>query len=240
MLLKDEGLRGKVGRGENRLDRRVGVPGTGRRQPRHSTEQVPGISPGAEFCRRVAAELPFLRRFVRRWQRDAASAEDLVQDTVVQALANEHLWEPGSNLRAWLVTIMRNQFLTSIAKSNRSVSVLAMFAETDIGRAPDPREARLTLRDVERALRRLPNKQRSAILWVGVEGKSYEEAARMMDMSVCAVRCHLARGRDRLRLAVYAGSEASPLASRPGHAPLFTPPSVPSPPVSGLALAGAD
>ena len=90
-------------------------------------------------------------------------AEDLVQDTVVQAIANRHLWQAGSNLRAWLVTIMRNQFLASVARSHRSVSALETFVAADLGSASDPCEARLTLRDVERALRRLPSKQRSAI-----------------------------------------------------------------------------
>lgn len=183
-----------------------------------------GVPIDTEFCRQVAAELPFLRRLVRRWQRDAASAEDLVQDTVVQALANQHMWQRGSNLRAWLVTIMRNQFLAALAKTRRSHLLLEMFAANDAEWASDPREARLMLRDVERALWRLPNKQRSAILWIGVEGKSYEEAARMMDVSVCAVRCHLARGRDRLRMAVYTGGEGSPLGSRAGRHPAFAAP----------------
>jgi DNA-directed RNA polymerase specialized sigma24 family protein len=68
-------------------------------------------------------------------------------------------------------------------------------------------EARLTLRDVERAFRRLPAKQRSAMLLAGIEGKSYSEVARMMGLSVDAVRCHLARARDQLRDAVYRGDE---------------------------------
>src|SRR5712691_2618807 len=59
----------------------------------------------------IEAEIPFLQRVVRRWYREAADADDLVQDTLLRALASAHLWQPGSNLRAWLVTIMRNQFL---------------------------------------------------------------------------------------------------------------------------------
>jgi hypothetical protein len=68
-------------------------------------------------------------------------------------------------------------------------------------------EARLILRDVERAFRRLPAKQRSAVLLAGIEGKSYSEVARMMGLSVDAVRCHLARARDQLRTAVYRRDE---------------------------------
>src|SRR6266849_5187010 len=62
----------------------------------------------AEFWQRIETEIPFLRRTVRRWHREKADADDLVQDTLVQALANAHLWQPGSDLRAWLFTIMRN------------------------------------------------------------------------------------------------------------------------------------
>src|SRR5207248_6069783 len=59
----------------------------------------------AEFARLIEQELVFLRKNVRRWHRDKANADDLVQDTVVQALANAHLWQRGSNLRAWLITL---------------------------------------------------------------------------------------------------------------------------------------
>src|SRR5215211_5333252 len=60
----------------------------------------------------IEAEIPFLRQAARRWRhRETADADDLVQDTLIRALANAHLWEPGTNLRAWLVTIMHNQFL---------------------------------------------------------------------------------------------------------------------------------
>src|SRR5216683_3842750 len=85
----------------------------------------------AEFSRRIENELPFLRKRVRRWRRDRANADDLVQDTVLQALANAHLWQPGSNLRGWLLTIMRNQFLAVAIKSKRSAELLAAFAARD-------------------------------------------------------------------------------------------------------------
>jgi RNA polymerase sigma-70 factor, ECF subfamily len=171
-----------------------------------------------EFAARVAAEIPFLRRAVRRWHRHKADADDLVQDTLVQALAKAHLWQPGSDLRAWLFTIMRNQFLAAVARTNRG-TVLLQFADAGGPAAvEDAREARLVLRDVGAVLGRLPVKQRTALRLAGVEGKSYEEVAAAMGLSVGAVRCHLARGRDRLRLAVR-GSETSPFARyRAGNA----------------------
>src|SRR5229473_3475456 len=103
------------------------LPGEGRQQaagtapaaalvhPRPSA----GTTPSAAFLRQIEDEIPFLKRAVRRWHRDKADADDLVQDTLVQALANAHLWQPGSDLRAWLFTIMRNRFLGTVAKSHR-------------------------------------------------------------------------------------------------------------------------
>src|SRR6266436_2473705 len=182
-----------------------------------------------DVARQIEQEIPFLRRTVRRWQREKADADDLVQDTLVRALANSHLWQPGSDLRGWLFAIMRNQFLAGIGRSNRLAAVLRSFAEADRSRAPDPRETRLVLRDVEEALKRLPSKQRTALLLAGVEGKSYDEVAEAMGLSVGAVRCHLARGRDRLRAATDGAEDTSPFARRPGPVPTpaAAPPSFP-------------
>src|SRR6266436_4064531 len=87
-----------------------------------------GTTPSPEFLRQIEAEIPFLKRAVRRWHREKADADDLVQDTLVQALANAHLWQPGTDLRAWLFTIMRNRFLGTVAKSHRSASALDSIA----------------------------------------------------------------------------------------------------------------
>jgi RNA polymerase sigma-70 factor (ECF subfamily) len=172
-----------------------------------------------DVSRQIENEIPFLRHAVRRWHREQADADDLVQDTLMRALANAHLYEPGSDLRAWLFTIMRNQFLAGVAKANRFISMLRVFAETDHGAGGDPSETRLVLRDVAGALRRLPGKQRIAVMLACVEGKSYEEVAEEMGLSVSAVRCHLARGRNRLRTAMEADQPRSLFALRPGKQP---------------------
>jgi RNA polymerase sigma-70 factor, ECF subfamily len=178
--------------------------------------------------RQIENEIPFLRRAVRRWHREQADADDLVQDTLVRALANAHLYEPGSDLRAWLFTIMRNQFLAGAAKANRFISMLRVFAETDHGAGGDPSETRLVLRDVAGALQLLPSQQRTAVMLACVEGNSYEQAAEAMGLSVSAVRCHLARGRNRLRTALQADQPRSLFALRPAKQP----PSAVSPAVS--------
>jgi RNA polymerase sigma factor (sigma-70 family) len=176
-------------------------------------------APSPEFMRQIEAEIPFLKRTVRRWHRDKADADDLVQDTLVQALANAHLWQPGTDLRAWLFTIMRNRFLAGAAKSSRSALALDSIAAAAPGPATALSELRLILRDLSAALRRLPGNQRSAVLLIGVEGKSYDEAAQTMGTSVGAVRSHLMRGRDRLRAAIGGTDTRPPFAARPAAAP---------------------
>src|SRR6201987_6183116 len=127
-----------------------------------------------DVSRQIENEIPFLRRAVRRWHREQADADDLVQDTLVRALANSHLYEPGSDLRAWLFKIMRNQFLAGATKANRFISMLRVFAETDHGAGGDPSETRLVLRDVAGALPRLPRQQRVAAMPPFVGGETFE------------------------------------------------------------------
>jgi RNA polymerase sigma-70 factor, ECF subfamily len=176
---------------------------------RHLQGQAP-----ADFTRQIEDEIPFLRRVARRWHREKADIDDLVQDTVVQALANAQLWQPGTDLRGWLYTIMRNRFLAGVTRSNRSAAALQQMAADQPRPATGASELRLILRDLYAALRRLPSNQRSAVLLIGVEGKSYNEAAQTMGTSVGAVRSHLARGRDRLRTAVQGTDTRPPFAAR--------------------------
>src|SRR6185503_3547305 len=100
---------------------------------RRSAECREHGAPSAEYMRQIEMEIPFLRRTVRRWHRDAADADDLVQDTLVQALANAHLWQPGTDLRAWLFTILRPRFLAVTARSTRAVLAIERTAAADPG-----------------------------------------------------------------------------------------------------------
>src|SRR5205807_5492250 len=111
-------------------------------------------APSAEYRQQIENEIPFLRSKVRRWHRDKADADDLVQDTLVQALANAHLWQPGTDLRAWLYTIMRNRFLAGVNKSARSASALQEIADADRAPTTHASELRLLVRDLGEALRR--------------------------------------------------------------------------------------
>lgn len=183
------------------------------------TASLSSDAPPSDFARRIENHLPFLRKAARYWHRDKAHAEDLVQDTIVQALANAHLWRPDQtdcNFRGWLFTIMRNRFLAGRARSKRSDAALDAIAAADecVPAAASRPEARLMMRDLERGLSLLPAPQQTAIRLTAVEGLSYEEVARLMGLSVPAVRCHLSRGRERLRKMVE-GHTVSPVRVRP-------------------------
>ena len=163
----------------------------------------------------ILDELPFLRRIVHRWHRVGADAEDLVQDTVVRALANSEQWEPGTNLRAWLFTIMRNRFLGEKASSFRTDVAMRDHPNLDFRPATlERQDARLLLRDAQRVIGRLPKVQRTALLLVGAEGRSHEAVAKTLGISVGALRCHLTRARARLRKAIYEVELTSPLIPR--------------------------
>src|SRR5690348_5984077 len=137
------------------------------REAAAETPPVAGHTPQPEFRRRIEDEIPFLRRAARRWQRQPADADDLVQDTLLRALANAHLWQPGTDLRPWLYTIMRNRFLAGVNKSARSASALREIAEPEPASTAHASEWRLLLRDLGAALRRLSSEQRSAVLLIG-------------------------------------------------------------------------
>jgi RNA polymerase sigma factor (sigma-70 family) len=189
----------------------------------------------AEFAGQIEQEIPFLRRAVRRWHREKADVDDLVQDTLLQALANRHLWQPGTDLRGWLYTIMRNRFLAGANRSARSSAALQEIAMADPPPATPASELRLLLRDLGAALRRLSANQRSAVILIGVQGKSYDEAAESMGTSVGAVRSHLARGRVRLKTAMNGSDSRPPFAARP---PAAEPEAAPHHPPPTLAAVG--
>jgi RNA polymerase sigma-70 factor (ECF subfamily) len=153
----------------------------------------------SDFHSRLEEQIPRLRRYARALTRDANRADDLVQDTLVRALAKQHLWQDGTNLRAWLFTLMHNQHVNDVRRSNReggNIDVNEMAAV--LVATTDPTASR-QLRELERSLARLPLEQREAILLVGLEGLRYDEAADILDVPIGTVRSRLSRGREALR-----------------------------------------
>ncbi|MBV8505949.1 MAG: sigma-70 family RNA polymerase sigma factor [Alphaproteobacteria bacterium] len=152
-----------------------------------------------DFAVLLQNEIPRLRRYARALTRDAARADDLVQSCLVRAIAKEHLWEPGTDLRAWLFTILHNQNVNEVRRSVREGVAVAVEDVAPLLTAPPRAGACLELRDLERALRLLPEQQRQVILLVGLEGMRYEEVAAVLDIPIGTVRSRLSRGRENLR-----------------------------------------
>lgn len=137
--------------------------------------------------------------YARALIRNRERADDLVQDTLARALSKEQFWQPGTNLRAWLFTIMHNQNVNNIRRYIRHSTAV------DIGRVSatlpamaDPTATRKMF-ELERALAQLPLEQRQLILLVGLEGMSYENTAGVLSLPIGTVRSRLSRGRDALR-----------------------------------------
>ena len=153
----------------------------------------------SDFARLLQNEIPRLRRCARTLARDAARADDLVQNCLVRAIAKEHLWEPGTDLRAWLFTILHKQNVNEVRRAVREGITVAMGDVTPALMMAPRASATLQLRDLERAIRLLPEEQRQVILLVGLEGMHYEEVAAVLDIAIGTVRARLSHGREMLR-----------------------------------------
>jgi len=148
----------------------------------------------------VAREVPRLRRYAKALTRNADRADDLVQDTLVRAIAKADLWQPGTDIRAWLFTIMHNQHVNTVRRAPREEATVDIEqVSSSLVAAADP-EAKRQLREVQGALARLPVEQREVVLLVGLEkGMAYETAAQNLGVPIGTVRSRLSRGRDQLR-----------------------------------------
>jgi RNA polymerase sigma factor (sigma-70 family) len=153
----------------------------------------------ADIYSEIEAEIPRLRRYARALTRDVAAADDLVQDCLTRALGKLHLWQKGTDLRAWLFTILHNQYVNYVRRSVREGAAVGLNdGEPLLTRAPQQGQ-RLELRDLQRAIAKLPEEQQSAILLVGLEGLHYDEVAAVLGVPVGTIRSRLSRGRAALR-----------------------------------------
>jgi len=152
--------------------------------------------------------LPHLRAFARFLARDDVQAQDLVQDTIMRALAKAHQFIPGSNLKAWLTIILRNGFYNDIRRKSRRPEV-SIEVVGDTTSAPGQQEAALHMRDFERAFGLLTPSQREALLLIGASGFSYQEAAAIAHCAVGTMKSRVSRARTEL-LRLMAGDGAPP------------------------------
>ena len=143
-----------------------------------------------------------MRRYARALQHDPGAADDLVQDCIERALSRQHLFRPGSNLRAWMFTILHNIHINSVRGQSRSAERVVASIDGDfaIDGVTEPSQSHaLELRDLSRALAALTEEQRQVVLLIGLEDMSYRDASEILGVPVGTVMSRLSRGRDRLR-----------------------------------------
>lgn len=156
------------------------------------------MTPQVEAVReQIIAVIPSLRAFARALANDRDRADDLVQETLLKALSNLDRFQAGTNIRAWLFTILRNTFFSELRKHRREVAdVDGKHAAQLTTRAVQVEK--IEFHDFRRALTRLPSEQREALILVGPAGFSYEEAAGICKCAVGTIKSRVNRARVRL------------------------------------------
>lgn len=159
--------------------------------------------------RAILIELPRLRRYARAMVSERAAADDLVQDTLEKAWSRLSQWRAGSDLRAWLFSIMHNLRVDQLRRPGLSTSPMddeyvdlpTRATQTD----------RLEVQNLESALARLPEEQREVLLLIALEEMSYQEVASTLGIPAGTVMSRLSRGRERLRLILDGQQPSTPL-----------------------------
>jgi RNA polymerase sigma-70 factor, ECF subfamily len=150
-----------------------------------------------DLYRLVNDEIPRLRRYAIFLTRDTERSEDLVQDTLLRAITHIDKWQPGTNMRSWLMTILHNTFVNDVKKHR---PILTRDGNIDFSRASDGnQEIQHRIRDVQRAFDHLSHRHRQIIWLICVEQRGYSEVANILSVPVGTVRSRLCRAREHLR-----------------------------------------
>jgi RNA polymerase sigma-70 factor (ECF subfamily) len=158
--------------------------------------------------RAIRNEIPSLRRYARSLTRDPDDADDLMQDSLERAISRRHQFRPGTNLRAWLFTIVRNRHYDTLRGRQRRGWHAPIESYEARLRTPARQLDRLDMRDFRRAFFALPRADRRILYLIGVEGLSYEQAADRLGVANGTVKSRLSRARDRLRTAAFGPAES--------------------------------
>ncbi|MDI3471196.1 MAG: RNA polymerase ECF-type sigma factor [Pseudolabrys sp.] len=145
----------------------------------------------------VLAAIPGLRAFAISLCGNVDRADDLVQEALLRALANIHSFQPGTNMSAWLFTILRNHFRSEYRKRRREVEDSDGHYAESLTSHPE-QHGHLELTEFRKALAKLPEEQREALILVGASGFSYEEASEICGCAIGTVKSRVNRARTRL------------------------------------------
>lgn len=153
--------------------------------------------PPAEFQESLSALIPNLRAFARSLSRSADEADDLVQEALVKAWKNWNHFAPGSNLKAWVFTILRNAYLSERRKRKNEVQDVDGELSKQLA-VKSGQLAHMEFIDFQKAFDQLPEEQKEALVLIGAEGFAYEEAALMCGCAVGTMKSRVNRARTRL------------------------------------------
>ncbi|MDO9490353.1 MAG: sigma-70 family RNA polymerase sigma factor [Sphingomonadaceae bacterium] len=165
----------------------------------------PGALSDDAFKDQIAAVIPQLRAFGRSLSGSSDRADDLVQEAVLRAWAARERFQEGTSFKAWTFTILRNLFLSQMRRTRFTAEWDELAAERVLA-APADQDRHLHVADVQRALNKLPEAQREALVLVGAGGVTYEEAAEICDCPIGTIKSRVARGRTAL-IAMIEGTE---------------------------------
>lgn len=161
----------------------------------------------SEFITELEQCIPSLRRYAFSLFYQQDEADDLVQDCLERALKKQALWRPGSSLRAWLFTMQHNLYVNQLKKLGRQP---LMQSETeDLTHNLEPHKSEVLMRDLDYCLRQLPDDQHQVLLLVTVEGFTYKEVAKIMDVPLGTVMSRLSRARKTLQELMNGGTKSS-------------------------------
>ena len=166
-----------------------------------------------QFETDLAGLMPFLRVFAKSLSGKAELAEDLAQETLAKAWQCRHTFTPGTNLKAWLFTILRNEFYSYLRRAWRQTPLDAAFSNS-IAAPPGEQRWAVELSDMACAMTELPEAQRDALILIGVGGFTYDEVAVLTKTAVGTVKSRVGRGRQSLRK-ILDTHKSLPVQSRP-------------------------
>ena len=153
--------------------------------------------PSARFKDELLAEIKNLRAFAISLSGSVTLADDLVQESLLRAWSNSEKFQPGTSLRAWLFTILRNIYYSNYRKRAREVQDSDGFYARRLT-VPGDQESHLDLEDFRQALTLLPAEQREVLTLIGASGLSYEEAAAICEVGIGTIKSCLSRARSKL------------------------------------------
>jgi RNA polymerase sigma-70 factor (ECF subfamily) len=162
----------------------------------------------------VVELIPALRAFAWSLCHNGSDADDLVQDTLIKAWSNREKFEPGTNLRAWLFTILRNTYYSAVVRRRREVrDETGEYANTL--KTPATQDWSMAMQALQAALQKLPDEHREALILVGAAGLSYEEAAEICGCALGTIKSRVNRARARLLKIMEADEAADVMAIDP-------------------------